>query len=339
MTNVSVFLAEAAEVYSDAVALRCGVESATYSELANDAARLADSLIDGGVRPGDRVAIMLPNGPAFVVVLYGVWYAGGVAVPMSPSQSARAVEYVLTISGSRVLLFTSRRAIATAAAAVTAGTQPIEVGKHGISHLIAGFRGRAEPVSRAADDTAVILHTTATSLVPRGAEFHPRRPRQQPDGHRAQAAQPRSCRPRDGVPAALGWIWDDLRAAGHHVRSCDAGAAAQVQCPHGAENDCGPARHRLRRRTRHVPRDVGRCDRYELDFGSLRVCMSAGAPLPVDVLRRFEDRFGCIVLEGYEPWTYRGVLQLWRSHRRCPERRIRPLTADTEGLRPRGMSR
>ena len=165
------FLPKRPKVHSDAVALRCGVESATYSELANDAARLADSLIDGAVRPGDRVAIMLPNGPAFVVVLYGVWYAGGVAAPMSPSQSARAVEYVLTISGSRVLLFTSRRAIATAAAAVTAGTQPIEVGKHGISHLIAGFRGRAEPVNGAAYDTAVILHTTATSLVPRGAEF------------------------------------------------------------------------------------------------------------------------------------------------------------------------
>ena len=163
MTNVSVFLAEAAEVYPDAVALRCGVESATYSELANDAARLADSLIDGGVRPGDRVAIMLPNGPAYVVVLYGVWYAGGVAVPMSPSQSARAVEYVLTISGSRVLLFASRRAIATAAAAVTAGTQPIEVGKHGISHLIAGFRGRAEPVS-------------APPTTPRSSCTPPRRP-------------------------------------------------------------------------------------------------------------------------------------------------------------------
>ena len=88
MTNVSVFLAESAEVYPDAVALRCGAASATYSELASDAARLADCLIDGGVRPGDRVAIMLPNGPAFVVVLYGIWYAGGVAVPMSPSQRA-----------------------------------------------------------------------------------------------------------------------------------------------------------------------------------------------------------------------------------------------------------
>jgi len=77
MTNVSVFLAESAEIDPDAVALRCGAESATYSELASTAARLADCLIEGGVRPGDRVAIMLPNGPAYVAVLYGIWHAGG----------------------------------------------------------------------------------------------------------------------------------------------------------------------------------------------------------------------------------------------------------------------
>jgi long-chain acyl-CoA synthetase len=48
------------------------------------------------------------------------------------------------------------------------------------------------------------------------------------------------------------------------------------------------------------PAMLGAADRDGLDFTSLRVCVSAGAPLPVDVLRRFEGRFGCIVLEGYE---------------------------------------
>jgi long-chain acyl-CoA synthetase len=37
----------------------------------------------------------------------------------------------------------------------------------------------------------------------------------------------------------------------------------------------------------------------DLDISSLRVCISGGAAMPVDVLRRFEERFGCIVLEGY----------------------------------------
>jgi long-chain acyl-CoA synthetase len=44
---------------------------------------------------------------------------------------------------------------------------------------------------------------------------------------------------------------------------------------------------------------LGAAPYHALDFGSLRVCISGGAAMPVDVLRRFEDRFGCTVLEGY----------------------------------------
>jgi long-chain acyl-CoA synthetase len=300
MTNVTVFLAEAAEVYPDAVALRCGVESATYSELANDAARLADCLIDGGVRPGDRVAIMLPNGPAFVVVLYGVWYAGAVAVPMSPSQSARAVEYVLSISGSTVLLFTSRRAIATTAAAVTVGTQPIDVGRHGISHLIAGFRGRAEPVSRAADDSAVILHTTATSLVPRGAELTHG---DLVSNQTVIARKPLNLEPADVVMGCLP-LWDGFGMICALLGTMFAAATLVLLPRFNARTALKMIANQdvtvFEGEPDMYPAMLEAADWYELDFGSLRVCMSAGAPLPVDVLRRFEDRFGCIVLEGYE---------------------------------------
>jgi long-chain acyl-CoA synthetase len=41
-------------------------------------------------------------------------------------------------------------------------------------------------------------------------------------------------------------------------------------------------------------------DRYQLDFSSLRVCMSIGASMPEDVLSRFEDRFGCMVVQATE---------------------------------------
>ena len=300
MTNVSVFLAESAEVEPDAVALRCGTASTTYSELASDAARLADCLINGGVRPGDRVGIMLPNGPTFVVVLYGVWYAGGVAVPMSPAQSARGVEYVLTISGSKVLLFAPRRAVATAVAAVTAGTQPIIIGKHGISRLIAGFPGHAEPVSREADDTAVVLHTVATSAVPWWAELT--------DGDLisnqvAIARNPLNLAPADVVMGCLP-LWDGfgmicallgtMFAAAtlvllprFNARTALKTIAAQNVTVFEGEPDMYSAM-------------LAAADRHMLDFASLRICVSAGASLPVDLLRRFEDRFGCIVLDGYE---------------------------------------
>jgi long-chain acyl-CoA synthetase len=37
----------------------------------------------------------------------------------------------------------------------------------------------------------------------------------------------------------------------------------------------------------------------EVDASTLELCVSGGAPLPLDVMRRFEERFGCIILEGY----------------------------------------
>jgi long-chain acyl-CoA synthetase len=40
-------------------------------------------------------------------------------------------------------------------------------------------------------------------------------------------------------------------------------------------------------------------DRYSLDCSSLRACMVVGEPLPATVSRRFENRFGCVVLDRY----------------------------------------
>jgi long-chain acyl-CoA synthetase len=300
MTNVSVFLAESAEVDPDAVALRCGAESATYSELASTAARLADCLIEWGVRPGDRVAVMLPNGPAYIAVLYGIWHAGGVAVPMSPSQKARAVEYVLTISNSRVLLFASRHAFGTTVAAVTAGTRPIGIGRHGIRRLTAGLRGRSEPVSRAAADAAVVLHTTATSSVPWWSELTHG---DLVGNQTVIARKPLNLEPADVVLGCLP-LWEGFGILCTLLGTMFATATLVLL----------PRFNGLKAlkmiAAQHVTIFEGKADtylamlevadRHALDFGSLRICMVAGPPLPLDAVRRFEDRFGCTVLQGYE---------------------------------------
>jgi acyl-CoA synthetase (AMP-forming)/AMP-acid ligase II len=165
MTNLSLNLTESASRYPDAAALRCANVTTTYSMLADDVARFADYLIDGGLGPGDRVGVMLPNGAAFAVVFYGVLRAGGVVVPMSPSLSFRAVEFDSTVTDARILFYAGRRAVATDIAAVTAGTQPVRVGKHGIASLTAGFAGRTGPVDRAEDDIAVTLYDSGERRV------------------------------------------------------------------------------------------------------------------------------------------------------------------------------
>jgi long-chain acyl-CoA synthetase len=300
MTNVSVFLAESAEADPDAVALRCGAESATYSELSSTAARLADNLIAWGVRPGDRVAIMLPNGPAYVAVLYGIWHAGGVAVPMSASYKARAVEYVLTISNSRMLLFASRHPVAAIVAAVTAGTQPIGLGRNGIRRLTAGFSGYTEPVSRAAADAAVVLHTTATSSVPWWSELTHG---DLVGNQTVIARRPLNLEPADVVLGCLP-LWEGFGIICTLLGTMFATATLVLLPSFNAHKALKMIA------AQHITAFEGKADtylamlevadRYELDFGSLRICMVAGAPLPVDAVRRFEDRFGCTVLQGYE---------------------------------------
>lgn len=56
----------------------------TYSELDIQARALACWLIDKGIEPGDRVGILLPNTPEFMIGLNAIWMAGGTAVALSP---------------------------------------------------------------------------------------------------------------------------------------------------------------------------------------------------------------------------------------------------------------
>jgi acyl-CoA synthetase (AMP-forming)/AMP-acid ligase II len=49
--------------------------------------------VAGGLQPGDRVGVVLPNVPEFAVIYFGVLRAGGVVVPMNPLLQAREVEY------------------------------------------------------------------------------------------------------------------------------------------------------------------------------------------------------------------------------------------------------
>ena len=83
--NLAASLARNAADNPDRVAIRLDDDSIlTYRDLADASGRVATMLCERGVRPGDRVAVMLPNVPHFAAVYYGILRAGGVVVPMNP---------------------------------------------------------------------------------------------------------------------------------------------------------------------------------------------------------------------------------------------------------------
>src|SRR5262245_24262405 len=79
------------------VALREPVEGTalTALALADAVARLAGTLAGAGIERGDRVALVLPNGPAFVQALLGVTALGAVAAPLNPAYTADEYAFYL----------------------------------------------------------------------------------------------------------------------------------------------------------------------------------------------------------------------------------------------------
>ncbi|AOM39864.1 non-ribosomal peptide synthetase [Xenorhabdus hominickii] len=88
----------------DAIALACGEQMLSYSELNRRANRLAHHLIALGVQPDDRVAICLERSTEMVVSLLGVLKAGGAYVPLDPTYPPERLSYMLNDAAPVVLL-------------------------------------------------------------------------------------------------------------------------------------------------------------------------------------------------------------------------------------------
>ena len=108
VTNLARNLTDTTRIHAGRVAVRVDNAAMTYRALDEASARVAGLLHERGLKPGDRVGIMMPNVAEVPVVYYGVLRAGGVVVPMNPLLKAREVAYYLGDSGSRADLRLAR---------------------------------------------------------------------------------------------------------------------------------------------------------------------------------------------------------------------------------------
>jgi long-chain acyl-CoA synthetase len=114
MTNLAATVPDARAEHSGRAAVREGDHVLTYADLERAASQLASFIRGHGVALGDRVAVMLPNVPAFPVIFYGALAAGAVVVPMNPLLKGREVAHYLGDSGAR-LIFAAESAAGEAA--------------------------------------------------------------------------------------------------------------------------------------------------------------------------------------------------------------------------------
>ena len=296
MSNLADQLRRSATEHGERPAVRHDDTVLTYTHLDDLTARVAGRLGELGLQPGDRVGVMLPNVAAFAPVYYGVLRAGGVVVPMNPLLKAREVEHHLGDSGAR-LVFAWTTSVAEAGTGADAvGAQVLPVTPETLGDM-AQWPARAGYAERADDDTAVILYTSGTTGTPKGAELthaNLRRNAEVSTGLFGVGPQDvvMGCLPlfhAFGQTCALNCAIA-TGAALTLVSRFDAAAALKVIERDGVTVFEGVP-------TMYVgllAQGVG-----VADTSSLRLCLSGGAALPVEVLKGFAETFGATILEGY----------------------------------------
>jgi long-chain acyl-CoA synthetase len=102
--SLTEFLGEAVGKYQNHIALTQGERKVTYRELLDLTEKMAAALSEAGVKKGDRVGLMLPNCPEYVIGFFGAMRIGAAATQVNPLYIGRELEHIFNNSGSETVI-------------------------------------------------------------------------------------------------------------------------------------------------------------------------------------------------------------------------------------------
>jgi long-chain acyl-CoA synthetase len=296
--NLAQTILDAGREDPDHVAVKLDDTELTYKLLDGATAHVAGLLRERGVKPGDRVGIMLPNVPYFPVCYYGALRAGAIVVPMNVLLKKREVGYYLSDPEAKLLLAWDDFAEAAETGAEEAGAECLLVKPGEFEEQV----GAAEAVTEVAEseegDTAVILYTSGTTGQPKGAEL----------SHANLVRNAEASRGLFGlgseavVLGALPLFHTFGQTCGMNATLGGGGTLTLIPRfdPAKALEIIGRDQVNV---FQGVPTMYGAMlhldNRDDYDVSTLKVCASGGSAMPVELMRGFEEAFGCKVLEGY----------------------------------------
>jgi len=298
MSNIAQNLAASAAANPDAPALKLGDLVISYAQLDGASARVAGLLAERGVEAGDRVGVMLPNVPYFPIVYYGILRLGAAVVPMNVLLKERETGYYLKDSGAKLVFAWQDFFEAAEHGAKEAGAEAISVVPGEFEQLLAAAEPRAEVVERSAEDLAVILYTSGTTGTPKGAELT----------HGNLGSNAESTRAMFDIDSS-DVILGSLPLFHSFGQTCAMNAAIKGGACLTLLPRFEPAQALEMFGRDGVTIFMGVPTMYSAmlhdpgalsaDTSKLRKAVSGGASLPGELMRAFEEKFGCEILEGY----------------------------------------
>ena len=305
----------------------------SYGELNRNVDRLAAALQNMGVQKGDRVAVMLPNCPQYVIAAYAVWRLGAALVCCNPLYTPREVEYLLNDSGAQTMIVMSgvydnvrqiraktglKRVIVTNIKEYFPGFLKLlftltkekkeghrvdfsaDADTFSFQQVLAQAPAAPQPVDVQPDDISTLIYTSGTTGRPKGACHI----------HRSQAFNAEilnlwaASRPgQDVMLAAMPFF--HIYGLMVILNTVIAGGLTAVLIPNPRDMEqvlMAIQKHRVTYYLGVPAMFVGfnnhpKTSRY--DMSSLRFATSAAAPLAPEVQSRFQEIAGAPLIEAY----------------------------------------
>ena len=171
--NICECLTTTAKLFPDRIAVVFGDRQWTFRELEQKSQAAASVFQQHDVKPGDRIALMLPNAPSFPVWYYGALRMGAIAVSVSTRLAAGEVAFVIEDSGAKAFI-ASQDAMSAVEAELPANVglrlavdefgEPTEDTSDDFGSAIYRDVYNASP-----NEAALILYTSGTTGFPKGA--------------------------------------------------------------------------------------------------------------------------------------------------------------------------
>ena len=302
--NASVYLVDrqVATGHGDRIAIAGPAGTLTYAELADRVAELATGLRAAGVRPEERVLLVMSDRPETAVTILAVMRAGAVAVPVSTMYNGTELGMIVRDSRARIVVATpefetmAREALGHAPEATTL----VISGDAAWQDMLAEGRrtGPAEPYPTWADSPALWLYTSGTTGAPKAAMHRHAGIRSVCETYATQVL---------GITAS-----DRCFSVAKLFFAYGLGNSLLFPLSVGATTILDPAR----------PTPAGTAERLAADrptlffagptffaallaadvpaaaFDSVRLATSAGEALPAEIYRRFTTRYGVDIIDG-----------------------------------------
>ncbi len=319
MSNLSNFLHRSADIYPDKTAIIYGDSCISYQHLRAATSSIVKKLKAMGVTPGQSIALSCPNIPQFIMIYYGILSTGATVVPLSILLKPREIIYHLQDSeavayfcfegtdelpiGHWGLEAFNETESCQSFIAITADQNAISWNEQ---KTLASFFNQSstnQVFNSLPNDTAAILYTSGTTGQPKGAEL----------SHHNLTMNTLSCMAltksdsRDIHLVVLPLFHSFAQTVQMHhaiatsstmvlLARFDAQTVLNTLAKEKVSIFAGvPTMYiGLNAAASHIPPEL-----KEIISENLRICVSGGGPMPVEILNQFENNFHITLLEGY----------------------------------------